>query len=880
MRPWTNDAKDIGEIYEDDLVITPSIREFIHPDDRDRIFYVVAPKGIGKSLLLIYKRQLYDAKYIKTDSDKKPKKDELYLIPKDLPVDRCLDITRSTLTTEKIELLSDHSKCKQLWKFCISLSVIKNIIKFHKPKYLEDLKNCLDESLTELNVSRDLSALIWGQTTITPSDVFVSILKFNYNDIIKTINMQSQFSELIRNNIRSGVAIFIDNVDQSFDDYLRSKEGHPEASKSIWYTTQIGLILAVYELSAINGHIKVFVSVRKEAFQKMRTIGSLGSQIRGEALDIAYTANQLKEIFIKNIQIMDKRDLVIPEDNERDPIHAFLGLNNNKIGSILGKVEDIFCYIHRHSLKRPRDLMTIGRSITQIDVIERTPENIKSAVNTSANEIVTDFLSEIQPFANMVDFDRLFGLIHSNVLRRSEIIDICGKYNQKRDCHDEDCDKCEMTNVFCELYKFGLLGIVIRDLINKDKFWQKFVHVGDVDYEEKVLPNSHYYLTHPALISKIEESNLRQRNEFNPVSTIIIGDGYGWRDPFENSKVTVSAIIEYKDKKKLYRDCFRSELYGISASRIQKERLNGQSEVDSKTLETLKNKLLDLVSSCEEIRWLDVGCGDGRCLEVLDAVNKRNGIYYHGIDVEYNLDIASKKAKTYGIKSDFDKIDAESLNFESKYDLITAILLFHEVDPLTLPDILRNLIKALKCEGELIISDFQEPYEFEKDVVIWSYDDINVILNNLCEKVNAIFSTIPSKEHPNEFSFYYGCIKKTPFHKSSFEEFLKNYDNFLTTKKDKLIMERASLRDQMKMRANQILDKKIDSGVPTDEEFERIENNIGEDYIIKGYKAHLLTRQIEFLDTKLKEFLEGEKYRIEYAENLSSIADLCRISSG
>ena len=76
MIPWTIDAKDIGEINENDLVMTSSIREFLHSGERDRIFFVVAPKGIGKSLLLMYKRQLYESKF---GSDKKQRKEEIFL---------------------------------------------------------------------------------------------------------------------------------------------------------------------------------------------------------------------------------------------------------------------------------------------------------------------------------------------------------------------------------------------------------------------------------------------------------------------------------------------------------------------------------------------------------------------------------------------------------------------------------------------------------------------------------------------------------------------------------------------------------------------------------------------------------------------------------
>ena len=531
MTPWAIDASQMTKIEEKNLVITPSIKEFLYPDDRDDIFYVVAPKGIGKSLFLIYKRQLYDLKYKNAEDDTR---EELYLIPKDLLVDKCLDITRYTLTKEKIEILSDHSNNKQIWKFCISISIIKNIEKFHSYKYLQDLIKSKNELIVKGAFSKDIKDLIDNQNSITPGDIFNEVLNLTYNEIMDIINHQNRVSEIIRNNIRSGVAVFIDNVDQSFEDYLRSDDVHYYLYRSIWYTSQIGLIFAVHELHEINSHIKIFVSIRKEAFQKMRGVGSLGFQIRGRTLDIAYTTIQLKDIFYKNIQNTKDDLLVVSAAKKRNPIYALFGFENNEIETLNGINEDIFSYVHRHTLKRPRDLMEMGNRIVEIDIKERNDENIKNAVNSAAYEIFRDFMAEIRPFIN-INFNILFSLIHSNVLSRDEIKDICGKYNQKYGCVDDECDVCDRTHVFCELWNIGLLGCVVRDLINKDKFIQQFMQIGDRDYQERMLPYSNYYLTHPALIGHIREANLRNRSEFNPMSDLIVGDGYSWKSPFMNS---------------------------------------------------------------------------------------------------------------------------------------------------------------------------------------------------------------------------------------------------------------------------------------------------------------------------------------------------------
>ncbi|NOR78407.1 MAG: hypothetical protein GQ523_08320 [Methanophagales archaeon] len=54
MKPWIVDAIRIGEVGElnpsEDLVITPAIKEFIESEERENMYFAVAPKGIGKTL--------------------------------------------------------------------------------------------------------------------------------------------------------------------------------------------------------------------------------------------------------------------------------------------------------------------------------------------------------------------------------------------------------------------------------------------------------------------------------------------------------------------------------------------------------------------------------------------------------------------------------------------------------------------------------------------------------------------------------------------------------------------------------------------------------------------------------------------------------------
>ena len=287
---------------------------------------------------------------------------------------------------------------------------------------------------------------------------------------------------------------------------------------------------------------------------------------------------------------------------------------------------------------------------------------------------------------------------------------------------------------------------------------------------------------------------------------------------------------------------------------------NFQNEADSKTLELLKKRLSDIVTTAaDEVNWLDVGCGNGRCLEVLSSIQKQKqkNIFYHGVDSDDTyLAYTVIRAKKLGIKYSVERLFAENLNFEKKYDVITAILLFHEVKPLKLPYILKNLLVALKDDGVLIISDFQEPYEIEKKILIWSYQDIKSILDVICEDVHADFTTMASSKHPKEFSFYQGVIRKSKIDMNGFDNFMKNYDIFLIKKKYSLMRKRDKLRRQIKTRSNEILGKNVDVRI-SENECVVIEKNIELEYYLKGYKSYLFTRQIEFIDFILSDFFKS-----------------------
>ena len=70
-----------------------------------------------------------------------------------------------------------------------------------------------------------------------------------------------------------------------------------------------------------------------------------------------YPIESLREIFVNNIRLEKADRMVRPERLRDDPIEAFLG--RTKVTHVYtGHEEDAFDYVCRHTLLRPRDLMT------------------------------------------------------------------------------------------------------------------------------------------------------------------------------------------------------------------------------------------------------------------------------------------------------------------------------------------------------------------------------------------------------------------------------------------------------------------------------------------------------------------------------------------
>src|SRR5262249_22589271 len=166
----------------------------------------------------------------------------------------------------------------------------------------------------------------------------------------------------------------------------------------------------------INHHVKVFAAVRKEAYARLARTTVMAQQYRGSAVDIAYSPQSLREIFINNVRLMKSDAMAKSERLKMDPLEAFLG-RTSVIDTYTREVDGAFDYICRPTLRRPRALMTIGERLAALRPEERRTElRFKEVIHQAAAEIAQEYLAEIAPYIGELEVERLFQVLPGNVL--------------------------------------------------------------------------------------------------------------------------------------------------------------------------------------------------------------------------------------------------------------------------------------------------------------------------------------------------------------------------------------------------------------------------------------------------------------------------------
>jgi class 3 adenylate cyclase len=306
-----------------------------------------------------------------------------------------------------------------------------------------------------------------------------------------------------------------------------------ELSPDVWHFAQLGLVDVAYQLRRINHRLKVFAAVRKEAYARLQTT-VMAQQYRGSAIDIVYPIESLREIFINNVRLEKPDRMIRPERLRTNPVEAFLG--RTSITDIYtGLQEDAFEYLCRHTLLRPRDLMTIGERLATLRPEERANEyRLKEAVNQAATEIAQEYLVEIAPYVAGLNLEHVLHRLPGHVLTRDELEELFRTHNATR-------DPLEAQHVFCALYQVGLLGHVHHDWV-RGEWVQRFLRPGEGTLQpDGVLPAAEHYIVHPVLSEVIGRFNPLYLQRIDRVN--IVGHGVPWRATPRVDRTVASGML-------------------------------------------------------------------------------------------------------------------------------------------------------------------------------------------------------------------------------------------------------------------------------------------------------------------------------------------------
>lgn len=511
MRAWTVDADDIrvAEDFDDTLLHrTPEIEAFLSPDREDK-FIVIGTKGFGKTLLLKAKRILYQ------------RAGQSICLPSGNLLDK--PIGDKIFSREAIAFFSASPlPWAKVWLTAVALAALK------QAEQTEGLK--VNARLASLVADRQLHSVI---------DHFVRLLDFSPSDLQRCATETDGHLVPRLRTLKSPLTIFIDGIDEYFNKHVEELPSNPsvtgELSPDVWYFAQLGLVEVAYQLRRINHRLKVFAAIRKEAYARLPQRTAMVQQYRGSAVDIVYSPDSLREIFVNNIRLVKAERMVLAGRERSHPLEAFLG-RTSVVDTYTREEEDVFGYVCRHTLLRPRDLMTIGDRLVALRPDERRNEHrMMEAVNQAATEIAHEYLAEIAPYLGALDLAQVFQRLPGPVLARAEVEALCSE--PAPDAYPDN--GCEPA--FHALYRVGLMGYVEHDIV-RGEWRQRFLRPGDATLEPRgVLPRATHYLVHPVLsgvIGSLNPAYLQRIDRLN-----IVGYDRPWKSPGGSERTaSVSAL--------------------------------------------------------------------------------------------------------------------------------------------------------------------------------------------------------------------------------------------------------------------------------------------------------------------------------------------------
>lgn len=539
QKAWRFQADTVAdmsfETYRHDLIHeTLAIREFLD-DVRGEVFVISAPRGFGKTLLLLAK----SAEVLeRTGTIFRGAGGQLL----DKPSDQF-----PNWSAERIDALKDDPDFwRNLWRIAIQAACVKHhAMASGKPLTPKELKchHLLDDALCNPDIYTSSCEFFVYMTNKSPREQM---------QIMQNTGALSAYF----NAIKRPINLFIDNVEEYFRPLLQDYKGdaghrqdsafgtefYAIGSNRLWAMAQCTLVSAALELNDANSHVKIYCTIRHEAFLEMQRCDDRLQKIHGSTLQIIYTHRDYRKILEKNIDLMASADLVEPKSKE--PMARFVGTKNCKMKHrVMRSPQQIFDFILRHTVYRPRDLMLIGQAIADLRPEDRTEIELHRAIASATEKIASALVTELRAFFPIPNLDQLARLIPKNALTGPEIEEINAAYlaTQNIERREGLLEHAPMS----VLYRIGLLGTIqrnFRDILPYQNFRKPF----EIDFDEGdgLPPTEEFYLIHPCLDQFIlERSGARYDRDFEARN--MVGEGLPWAEPLKSFFVIKGDVCKF-----------------------------------------------------------------------------------------------------------------------------------------------------------------------------------------------------------------------------------------------------------------------------------------------------------------------------------------------
>ncbi len=276
----------LEEIYRNKI-----IDDYLRIGNHDHNFVLVGPKGIGKTLFLNLKSYLYRNEF---------KDKGIFFYPRSGQLCENLILDNNLLSKEDLLRFTDVFTWSKVWRLILSVVTCQTV-------HLSFEEDEMDETLRELlHPPKSLSTLL----------TYILLDRSNLDKYLARLNFFTQKVE----QISSGICIFIDNIDQAFGHFLTDyhysdyDDYRIPPAVEVWTSAQMGLMAAIYEMNRHNSHIKIYSTIRLEAFRCINSQMKLNYS--NFAIFLKYTKEEVRAIFEKNIDMMEAGDYTNPEKTD------------------------------------------------------------------------------------------------------------------------------------------------------------------------------------------------------------------------------------------------------------------------------------------------------------------------------------------------------------------------------------------------------------------------------------------------------------------------------------------------------------------------------------------------------------------------------------